>query len=175
MSNVCLFNIRSALIHKYSEKWWVWWILYKSSNFTMSDLLLLLLLSLKCSLCSLYIISPYIMIYSYTCLFTCWHKHPRTILMSQQSDPPFYACCTCSNYRCWFSFHRSCLHICTYTSARETWAYLIIHATSETPSTPSISSSKTSGLTLLCNFLSTREHDCSLSHTCHNGCNNLHF
>lgn len=67
----------------------------------------------------------------------------------------------CRDYRCWFSFHCARrtkvllpMHwrICMYTRAPETWSYLIIHDNSETPSPPSISSSKTSGLTLLCNF-----------------------
>lgn len=77
----------------------------------------------------------------------------------------------CRCYRCWFSFHCSCLPECLYVHwkrAGETWARLIIHGNSETPSPPPISCSKTCGLTLLCNFLNTRERVCSLSPARHN-------
>lgn len=74
---------------------------------------------------------------------------------------------TLVDHGCWFSFrvqeesgtgsYVPLWSICTYTRALETWSYLIIHDNSETPSPPSISADKTSGLTLLCNILRTSE------------------
>lgn len=53
-----------------------------------------------------------------------------------------------------------CTLVCMY--ARVTWWCLIINGDSETPSPLSISSSKTSGLTVLCKFLKTRVPAASL-------------